>query len=77
LLGTRPSRFCLFDEVDATLDEANVDRFARFLRELSSAGQFLVVTHQKGTMEVADVLYGTTMEESGVSRVVSLRLVPA
>ncbi|MBC7340039.1 MAG: chromosome segregation protein SMC [Firmicutes bacterium] len=77
LLETRPSRFCLFDEVDATLDEANVDRFARFLRELSPAGQFLVVTHQKGTMEVADVLYGTTMEESGVSRVVSLRLEPA
>ncbi|MEW6546351.1 MAG: chromosome segregation protein SMC [Bacillota bacterium] len=77
LLQTRPSRFCLFDEVDANLDEANVDRFARFLRELSSAGQFLVVTHQKGTMEVADVLYGTTMEESGVSRVVSLRLTGA
>ncbi|MDI6895124.1 MAG: chromosome segregation protein SMC [Bacillota bacterium] len=77
LLQTRPSRFCLFDEVDATLDETNVDRFARFLRELSPAGQFLVVTHQKGTMEVADVLYGTTMEESGVSRVVSLRLAEA
>lgn len=77
LLQTRPSRFCLFDEVDATLDEANVDRFARFLRELAPAGQFLVVTHQKGTMEVADVLYGTTMEESGVSRVVSLRLAEA
>lgn len=74
LLRTRPSRFCIFDEVDANLDEANVERFARFLRELSSRAQFLVVTHQKGTMEAADVLYGVTMEESGVSKIVSLRL---
>ena len=77
LLQTRPGRFCLFDEIDANLDEVNVGRFAAFLRELATGGQFLVVTHQKGTMEVADVLYGTSMEESGVTRVVSLRLAEA
>jgi chromosome segregation protein len=62
------------DEVEAALDEANVSRFAEYLREFSHETQFIVVTHRKGTMEEADVLYGVTMEEGGVSKLVSVRL---
>ncbi|CRF28966.1 condensin subunit Smc [Mycobacterium tuberculosis] len=66
--------FCVLDEVEAALDEANVTRFAEYLREFSRQTQFIVVTHRKGTMEEADVLYGVTMEEGGVSKLVSVRL---
>ncbi|ARI77506.1 chromosome segregation protein SMC [Halobacillus mangrovi] len=74
ILRVRPVPFCVLDEVEAALDEANVDRFARFLKEFSAKTQFIVITHRKGTMEESDVLYGVTMQESGVSKLVSVRL---
>ncbi|MCF6410537.1 chromosome segregation protein SMC [Pseudalkalibacillus salsuginis] len=74
ILKVRPVPFCILDEVEAALDEANVSRFARFLRAFSKQTQFIVVTHRKGTMEEADVLYGVTMQESGVSNLVSVKL---
>jgi chromosome segregation protein len=70
----RPSPFCLLDEVDAPLDDANIHRFTRVLRELSGQTQFIVITHNRKTMEAADVLYGVTMEEPGLSRLVSVNL---
>jgi chromosome segregation protein len=73
----RPSPFCVLDEVDAPLDDANIHRFLRVLRELSSQSQFLVITHNRKTMEAADVLYGVTMEEPGLSKVVSVNLAAA
>lgn len=71
---TRPSPFCLLDEVDAPLDDANLTRFNEMLRKLSDRTQFLVITHNKRTMEEADSLYGVTMEEAGSSAVVSVRM---
>jgi len=62
------------DEIDAPLDEANIDRFAKFLADYSAKTQFIVITHRKGTMEAADVLHGVTMEESGISRLLSVKL---
>jgi chromosome segregation protein len=70
----RPSPFCILDEVDAPLDETNVVRFARFLTQMSEHSQFVVITHNKQTMEVADSLFGVTMEEPGVSKFVAVRL---
>jgi chromosome segregation protein len=70
----RPSPFCMLDEVDAPLDDANIHRFLRVLRELTSQTQFLVITHNRATMEAADVLYGVTMEEPGLSKLVSVQL---
>ncbi len=74
ILKVRPVPFCVLDEVEAALDEANVSRFANYLKDFSKETQFIVVTHRKGTMEEADVLYGVTMQESGVSKLVSVRL---
>lgn len=74
ILKVRPVPFCVLDEVEAALDEANVARFAQYLKDFSQETQFIVVTHRKGTMEEADVLYGVTMQESGVSNLVSVRL---
>ncbi|TRM12372.1 chromosome segregation protein SMC [Lentibacillus cibarius] len=74
ILRVRPVPFCVLDEVEAALDEANVVRFAKYLKTYSSHTQFIVITHRKGTMEESDVLYGVTMQESGVSRLVSVRL---
>jgi chromosome segregation protein len=74
MLEVRPVPFCVLDEVDAALDEANVGRFTDALRELSSATQFIVITHNRGTIEVADALYGVTVGDDSVSRVISLRL---
>ncbi|WLR52310.1 chromosome segregation protein SMC [Bacillus tianshenii] len=74
ILKVRPVPFCVLDEVEAALDEANVIRFAAYLKEFSRDTQFIVITHRKGTMENADVLYGVTMQESGVSKLVSVRL---
>lgn len=68
-----PSPFCILDEVDAPLDESNVDRFTRLIQQMSRHTQFILITHNKRTMEIAQVLYGVTMEEPGVSRLVSVR----
>jgi len=69
----RPSPFCLLDEVDAPLDEANVGRFTNKIAEMATSTQFIVITHNKRTMEMARALYGVTMEEAGVSKLVSVR----
>ncbi|HEY3172257.1 MAG TPA: AAA family ATPase, partial [Thermoanaerobaculia bacterium] len=69
----RPSPFCILDEVDAPLDEANIDRFTNLLREMTDETQFIAITHNKRTMETADAMYGVTMEEPGCSKVVSVR----
>ncbi|MEX2220915.1 MAG: chromosome segregation protein SMC [Candidatus Rokuibacteriota bacterium] len=73
----RPSPFCVLDEVDAPLDDANIHRFLRVLRELCTQTQFVVITHNRKTMEAADVLYGVTMEEPGLSRLVSVKMADA
>ena len=70
----KPSPFCVLDEVDAPLDDANIGRFNAIVREMSARSQFILITHNKRTMEVAQTLYGITMEEPGVSRTVSVRL---
>ncbi|MBL0388862.1 chromosome segregation protein SMC [Tumebacillus sp. ITR2] len=75
ILRIKPVPFCVLDEVEAALDDANVARYSMYLRDFSKQTQFIVVTHRKGTMEGADVLYGVTMQESGVSKVVSVRLI--
>jgi len=72
-LAYRPAPFCVIDEIDSALDESNVRRFSEFLGEYSKHSQFIVVTHRKGTMEAADILHGVTMEDSGVSRLVSVK----
>ena len=72
----KPTPFCLLDEVDAPLDEANVGRYNEMVREMSRSSQFIVITHNKRTMEVADSLYGVTMEEPGISKIVSVKLSP-
>lgn len=74
ILKLRPMPFCLLDEIEAALDEANVYRFAQYLRRFSKETQFIVITHKKPTMELADSLYGVTMEEKGVSKIVSVKL---
>lgn len=74
LLTVKPSPFCILDEIEAALDEVNVDRFARFIREYTHKTQFIIISHRKGTMEAADVLYGVTMENDGVSRLMSVKL---
>ncbi|BCB03324.1 chromosome segregation protein SMC [Bacillus sp. KH172YL63] len=74
ILKVRPVPFCILDEVEAALDEANVQRFSQYLKRFSDDTQFIVITHRKGTMEEAHVLYGVTMQESGVSKLVSVRL---
>ncbi len=74
MLEVRPVPFCVLDEVDAALDEANIGRFADALRSLADATQFIVITHNRGTIEAADALYGVTVGDDSVSRVISLRL---
>ncbi|MBU0508843.1 chromosome segregation protein SMC [bacterium] len=74
LYQVKPSPFCVFDEVDAPLDDANIDRFTRMIRSHSENTQFILVTHNRRTMEIADNLYGVTMEEEGISKLVSVRL---
>lgn len=71
----KPSPFCLLDEIEAALDDSNVNRFAKYLHKLTKDTQFIVITHRKGTMEAADVLYGITMQEKGVSTLVSVNLI--
>jgi chromosome segregation protein len=74
LWATNPSPFVVLDEVDAGLDDLNVDRFASLIREVGSTSQFIIVTHHPRTIETADLLYGITMEEPGVSKLISVRL---
>ncbi len=74
LLSYQPSPFCVLDEIDAALDDANIQRFASFLRDYAGGTQFIVITHRKGTMECADIMYGVTMEESGVSKLLSVKI---
>ncbi|HXI46696.1 MAG TPA: hypothetical protein VNH13_10375, partial [Candidatus Acidoferrales bacterium] len=74
MLEIRPVPFCVLDEVDAALDEANIGRFTDALRELAGTTQFIVITHNRGTIETADALYGVTVGDDSVSRVISLRL---
>ena len=69
----KPSPFCILDEVDAPLDEANIDRFTKLLRDMTDETQFIAITHNKRTMETADAMYGVTMEEPGCSKIVSVR----
>ena len=69
----RPSPFCLLDELDAPLDEANINRFVRILQRFIDHSQFIVITHNKRTIGMADVLYGVTMEERGISKIVSVK----
>lgn len=74
ILNVKPIPFCLFDEVEAALDEANVDNFGKYLNNYKDKTQFLIITHKKRTMEYANTLYGITMQESGVSKLVSVKL---
>ena len=74
IIEVRPVPFCILDEVEAALDEANVIRYSKYLNKFSENTQFIVITHRKGTMEGADVLYGITMQESGVSNLISVKL---
>ena len=71
----KPSPFCLLDEIEAALDDSNVNRFAKYLHKLTKNTQFIIITHRKGTMESADRLYGITMQEKGVSTLVSVNLI--
>ena len=74
ILKVRPTPFCMLDEIDAALDDPNVRRFAGYLRQLCEKTQFIVITHRRGTMEAADALFGVTMQEQGVSKVLQLDL---
>ena len=73
ILKVRPAPFCVMDEIEAALDEVNVDRFAQYLRNLTESTQFILITHRRGTMEEADVLYGVTMQDEGISKLLELR----
>ena len=74
ILNIKSIPFCLFDEVEAALDEANVEQFGNYLNNYTGKTEFLIITHKKKTMEYADILYGITMQESGVSKLVSVKL---
>ncbi len=74
ILAVNPAPFCILDEIEAALDDANVTRFAQYLRRISDKTQFIVITHRRGTMEAADVLYGVTMQEDGISKLLKLDL---
>ena len=74
ILKVRPTPFCVMDEIEAALDDANVVRYAQYLRRMSDRTQFIAITHRRGTMEEADVLYGVTMQEQGVSRILTINL---
>ena len=74
ILKVRPSPFCVLDEIEAALDDVNVTRYAAYLKGISDRTQFILITHRRGTMEEADTLYGVTMQESGVSKLLRLKV---
>ena len=74
ILKVRPMPFCILDEIEAALDDANVDRFASYLKKFAAETQFIVITHRKPTMNQADSLFGVTMQEKGVSKIISVKL---
>ena len=74
ILNVNPAPFCFLDEIEAALDDVNVARYAQYLRRMTDHTQFIVITHRRGTMEAADVLYGVTMQEDGVSKILRLDL---
>ena len=74
IILAKPTPFCILDEIEAPLDDANIFRFGEFLKELSNDTQFISVTHRRGTMEAADYIYGVTMQEKAISKVLSLKL---
>lgn len=74
ILHMKPSPFCILDEIEAALDDANINKFAKYLGNFSSKTQFILITHKKGTMEIADNIYGVTMEEEGISKLLSISL---
>ena len=75
ILKVHPTPFCVMDEIEAALDDSNVDRYAKYLHKLTKHTQFIVITHRRGTMVAADRLYGITMQEKGVSTLVSVSLI--
>ena len=74
ILKVRPTPFVVMDEIEAALDDNNVARFAQYMRAMADRTQFIVITHRRGTMEAADVLYGVTMQEQGVSKILTINL---
>jgi chromosome segregation protein len=74
ILRLKPTPFCILDEIEAALDDANVYRFGQYLKGFTNETQFIMVTHRKGTMEAADMLYGVTMQEHGISKIVSMKM---
>lgn len=77
IIRVRPSPFCVMDEIEAALDEANVERYGRYMQKISHKTQFILITHRRGTMEIADEIYGVTMQEKGVSKVIGLDMTEA
>ena len=73
ILRVTPAPFCIYDEVEAALDDVNVDKYAKYMRKMCERIQFIAITHRRGTMEEADVLYGVTMQEKGVSKLLELK----
>ncbi len=74
ILKVRPAPFCILDEIEAALDDVNVSKYARYLRSYSDNTQFILITHRRGTMEEADVLYGVTMQQEGISKLLELNV---
>ena len=74
ILKVRPSPFCLLDEIEAALDDVNVARYAQYLHKFTDTTQFITITHRRGTMEEADVLYGVTMQENGISKLLKMNM---
>ncbi|MDD2446118.1 MAG: hypothetical protein PHY91_00330, partial [Tissierellia bacterium] len=74
ILKTKPSPFCILDEIDAALDEANINRYTNYLMSFTDTTQFILITHRKNTMEIAEILFGITMEEEGISKLISVKL---
>ena len=74
ILKVRPAPFCVLDEIEAALDDVNVTRYAEYLRGICDKTQFILITHRRGTMEEADTLYGVTMQEQGVSKLLELKV---